>query len=201
MADVILENARTRTLKETDAAIIDAEDQGELHLLMTLQTRRRAILRAGWWPPRPPRRLPDLWAIVRYWAERDTFGDIREVPHCFGCGKIVAGISAGPAPEIRWNFASGLLERAHLITRSKDGLDGPQNLVPLCPLCHKMMPFFDVGDEHAAIKWVRGGGRFTIPGQLEREIAEIEAIYAAAAEASREAEATGAGGQYSLFPQ
>lgn len=46
--------------------------------------------------------------------------------------------------------SSGCLERAHLIDRSRDGLDGPQNLALLCASCHKMMPSFGPGEEDAA---------------------------------------------------
>lgn len=44
------------------------------------------------------------------------------------------------------------LDRAHLCDRSLNGLDGPQNLVPLCERCHKAMPSFN--DGHLALEWV-----------------------------------------------
>lgn len=124
MTDVILENARARALEETEAAIIDAEDHSELHLLMTLQTRRRAILHPGWRPPRPPRRLPELWAIVSYWAERDTFGDIKEVPHCFGCDKIVTGISSGPDLRSGGTLPAACLSGRTLLPGARTALTG-----------------------------------------------------------------------------
>lgn len=144
--------------------------------------------------------MPSLWRIACYWDERDTFGDIHlgRAPFCFGCHKH-ARWHEFPTHEDRWNDASHFLDRAHLVTRDMGGLDGPQNVVPLCERCHKMMPFFGVGDKRAAIRWIQEGGRLSIPGQVEREIAELEAIYAAGRGESREKAAMSAGGQYPLW--
>jgi hypothetical protein len=67
----------------------------------------------------------------------------------------------------RWNRAD--LERAHLITRVYDGLDGPQNLAPLCSLCHRFMPNFEPGQEQSALDYVRNGGFHGLATALVRE--------------------------------
>jgi len=198
VTDEILEEARTRVLADIDAAL--ARDWNNIRLCSTLERERKIILQSDWQPSRPPRRMPSLWAIASYWDERDTFGDIPldAAPFCFGCRKH-AGWWGLPACEARWNDASCFLDRAHLITRDKGGLDGPQNLVPLCERCHKTMPFFGVGDECDAIEWVRAGGRFATPGVLEMEVAALEARYAAARDEARAEAAMALGGQYSLW--
>jgi hypothetical protein len=48
----------------------------------------------------------------------------------------------------------GVLERAHLIDHARGGLDGVQNLVPLCWDCHKRMPSFKNGDETEVLQWI-----------------------------------------------
>jgi hypothetical protein len=58
----------------------------------------------------------------------------------------------------RWQQSSSYLERAHLITRVFDGLDGPQNLAPLCGSCHRYQPSFEPGQEQEALDWVVAGG-------------------------------------------
>lgn len=44
-------------------------------------------------------------------------------------------------------------ERAHIIDRAADGLDGVQNLMPLCGPCHAEQPLFEPGDEFMALSW------------------------------------------------
>lgn len=105
-------------------------------------------------PVRPSRRMPDLWRIARYWLERDVFWVDLEQPHCFGCFNAPEPDQSVP-DAARWND-SVFLERAHLADRAAGGLDGPQNLVPLCHSCHRLMPEFTDGRE--AIKWVLAGG-------------------------------------------
>jgi hypothetical protein len=114
---------------------------------------RDEILAPDWLAKRN-RRYVSLWVIVSYWSARDTFGKIGDSPHCFACGQE-APCQAG-APAVRWNGALGYLERAHLVDHWLGGLDGPQNLVPLCCPCHRKMPMFGVGDGPKAIEWVLG---------------------------------------------
>lgn len=45
-------------------------------------------------------------------------------------------------------------ERAHVIDRCYGGLDGVQNIVPLCVPCHKEMPPFIPGEEAKALAWL-----------------------------------------------
>ena len=45
-------------------------------------------------------------------------------------------------------------EKAHIIDRWCGGIDGVQNIVPLCYQCHAKMPAFDPGDEPMALSWV-----------------------------------------------
>jgi hypothetical protein len=110
----------------------------------------------AWRLARPHRRLPDLWTIVSYWAERDDLFYVElEHPNCFACGRTY-GMDDIPEPRDRWIAARSKLERGHLVNRARDGLDGPQNLVPLCGMCNKSMPIFSRPDP--AIEWVLDGG-------------------------------------------
>lgn len=80
---------------------------------------------------RPKRRMPSMKRLLEY-------RNIKE-PHCQKC--LV------PMPVDH-------LERAHLIDRCYDGLDGAQNLAALCGWCHKQMPSFYNGDEDEAMRWL-----------------------------------------------
>lgn len=114
--------------------------------------------------PRPPRKMPTMWAIVRYWTGRGPFGFSEEelaAPFCFGCGLEITGTS-GRTPAARWESAAGRLERAHLVDRFLGGLDGPQNIVPLCVMCHRVMPVFDVEHGDDALAYVTDGGWFPL---------------------------------------
>lgn len=82
-------------------------------------------------PDRPSRRMPSLATLCRF--------------H----GLEVACIKCGRPDDI---------ERAHVIDRCFGGLDGPQNLRPLCSTCHRYQPVFDNGDEAAALEWFDTGG-------------------------------------------
>lgn len=113
-------------------------------------------------PPRPPRRMPTFWAMACYWKDRGVFLVDLNDPHCFGCG-TVPGLFAG-IPSARWTMAKSVLEKAHLVDRCGGGLDGPQNVVPLCWRCHRAMPPFGPGMGRAAIEWVRSGGRLDPDG-------------------------------------
>jgi hypothetical protein len=77
-------------------------------------------------------------------------------PMCFACLRYAPAVETDPVNE-RWNKATGYLEKAHLVDHACGGLDGPQNLVPLCSPCHLKMPMFDIGHGPSAILWVRSG--------------------------------------------
>ncbi len=131
--------------------------------------------------PRPPRKMPTMWAIVRYWTGRGPFGfteDELAAPFCFGCGIEITGVP-GRTPATRWESASGRLERAHLVDRFLGGLDGPQNIVPLCVMCHRVMPVFDVEHGDDALAYVTDGGWF--PMLLAAAEAAIQAEKAGSA--------------------
>jgi hypothetical protein len=51
--------------------------------------------------------------------------------------------------------------RAHVIERIYGGLDGVQNLVPLCPTCHINQPIFMVGEETRAWAWMSNNDMWT----------------------------------------
>ena|ERR1017187_845765 len=109
--------------------------------------------------PRPDRKLPSLWTIAEYWSGRDVFDLTLPWPHCFSCFRE-APCREEDSPRDRWNGASRYLDRAHLVDRAFNGLDGPQNMVPLCRLCHRrMMPMFRGYDEYPGPElWVQRGG-------------------------------------------
>lgn len=177
---MILEAARGRYLAviHDELRACDPRDAAEI---LSLERYRANVLAPDWAPPRPPRRMPDLWEIYTYWADREEFaghGAVSPVPHCFGCLHFFTQIEPGESPEVRWKAARGYLERAHLITRHKDGLDNPCNLVPACWRCHKMMPRFGVGQEAEAIKWVQDGGRLGVPEEIERVDARLADTWA-----------------------
>ena len=131
---------------------------------------RERVLSPGWLPERPKRKMPSLRAIAQFWARREPFaGHGIDVPACFGCGWEL------PCPEDaalsqRWQMASRYLERAHLVDHALGGLDGPQNIVPLCGDCHRVMPMFGIDQQDAAIAWVLDGG---LTGVLKAEIAKL----------------------------
>jgi len=102
--------------------------------------------------------MPPLWTLARYWAGRLGYSDDDlAVPFCFGCGTEMPYKKRAPAQQ-RWNEAAGRLERAHLVDRWCGGLDGPQNVIPLCSLCHRLMPTFGIDQGDAALAWVTEGG-------------------------------------------
>jgi hypothetical protein len=115
---------------------------------------------------RPPRRTYTPSRVVAYWHDRgEPFTVDPDHPECFACGRAAA--------------AWGDLERAHLIDRIYDGLDGPQNLAMLCRRCHGAMPGHHPGQEQDAIGYVVNGGCWvTFLGILQRP--EMQAAMAAA---------------------
>ena len=143
--------------------------------LRALPWMREHVKDPGWLPERPGRRMPSVWALVQYWAPRGVFVVCVPVPHCFGCQRmILPDEDEAPLPpddprpaQDRWNNALGRLERAHLVDRAAGGLDGCQNIVPLCRPCHRRMPSFDIGEGPQAVAWVRA--RFARRMQARRD--------------------------------
>lgn len=81
--------------------------------------------------------MPGVSAILAHYA---WLGVDLAWPFCFACW----------SEELEWSQ----LERAHLVDRSAGGLDGPQNVVLLCPACHRAMPSFRPGEGAEARRWV-----------------------------------------------
>lgn len=124
---------------------------------------------------RPEARLPSRWAIASYWAGRDDWFDVVLArPHCFACGLHGGWPESVATPEERWN-SSRRLERGHIVNRARFGLDGAQNLVPLCTGCNRLMPIFDYEHEDDATAWIIGGGAV---GELERRLEAAGASHA-----------------------
>lgn len=64
----------------------------------------------------------------------------------------------GPRTCIRCR-ATARCERAHVIDRCRGGLDGVQNIVPLCGACHAEMSEHGPGDEDRALAWIHARDR------------------------------------------
>lgn len=106
------------------------------------------------------RRRPQITKVIDHWRLHDpeVFPDSHAFwigwgePFCFRCGWLP------PLPE-EWNgdpwvAVGGWLELAHLHDHCAGGPDEPANLVPLCAICHRIMPDFPDGPKRA-IEWVR----------------------------------------------
>ena len=111
-----------------------------------VQTAERLL--AGGTVTRPSRRMPPMLKIANHHG-------LGERPHCVGCGYL--------PPCETWIEAASYLERAHIIDRWAGGLDGPQNLAPLCGPCHRGQPIFEPGDEEMAIHWFGLGATLRCP--------------------------------------
>lgn len=108
--------------------------------MLALSAEEKRLL-AGGLAIRPPRRMPALKALAAYHGMGSD-------PHCFVCGYGRGG---------DWVSAGSWLDRAHVIDRFLGGLDGPQNLRPLCRLCHNIQPVFEPGQEAEALTWFGEG--------------------------------------------
>ncbi len=117
-----------------------------------------------WRPNRGERKMPSLWVIASYWAERDDWFRVDlEVPRCFACGLHGGHPEDEPDLEARWAQARRL-ERGHIVNWARNGLDGVQNLVPLCAYCNMYMPVFGIEEDEEATAWIIGGGA---PGEID----------------------------------
>jgi hypothetical protein len=126
--------------------------------LNDIKGQREWVNRPDWMPRRPRRSVPTLWKLAEYWATRDVFEVHSADPHCFACQRSF-DYDEAVSHRAKWNALNRYLERAHLFDRWRGGLDGPQNVVPLCRVCHRLMPeFFHEGDHVEAILWVQQGG-------------------------------------------
>lgn len=77
---------------------------------------------------KPPRRMPSLKKVLEYHG-------LDPEPLCVRCGLV------------------DVVERAHIIDRSSNGLDNCANLAPLCRYCHAGQPIFAPEQEAEALAW------------------------------------------------
>lgn len=157
------EPARVRALAELDRREKDLQEftgwaaclspGGWADAVRSVQISRDELERPDWLPERPKRSMPSLWKIAEYWLARSVFEVDPVQPHCFACRTEVP--YAGDTSKKRWNSACRWLQRAHLVARVFDGLDGPQNIAALCDLCHRFQPD---DDGARAIAWIQRGG-------------------------------------------
>lgn len=145
---------RVRVLRT--ACVRYGQPQSELLLeLRQIKAEQDRILSPDWIPYRGDRSIPSLWTIARYWAQRGTFAIDLDNPHCLACGYSQ---ELDGTPAERWKQAGRFLQRAHLIDRVRDGLDGPQNIIPLCGACHRAQPSYGVEQCDEVIAWIQAGG-------------------------------------------
>jgi hypothetical protein len=143
-----------------DAHIAWAEklaDAGQISDAMYSAMVARAC-HPDWVPERPEPRLPTLWRIVQHWRYGGVFRTDPAWPHCFACWCPVPGLEDCTEGKDRWLAAGSWLETGHLVNRARCGLDGVQNLVPLCRFCNRIMPIFDSPASPGPVEWVQAGG-------------------------------------------
>lgn len=119
---------------------------------------------------RGSRAMPAMSRIAAHWRDHSEglvwlrshdigWGE----PFCFACGWLApissSGIPSDTPPDtclvILWRRASPWLDRAHLQDRCAGGPDAPDNLVPLCHLCHAEMTEREFFSREAGLAWVR----------------------------------------------
>ena len=108
---------------------------------------------------KPRESMPALSRVAVYWARSDEMDElfpeakVRLIgwgePCCFRCGWLAPTKEAAEYPSnwkdervfrLTWDGAKGWLERAHLQDHEYGGEEVPENLVPLCVLCHEQQP-------------------------------------------------------------
>ena len=92
---------------------------------------------ATFWNTEGPKRWPNGPMVV----------DIGE-PSCFACGYYAREWDKSSQP---WEVAKSL-EMAHIVARSKGGVDTPENLVLLCVGCHEEAPM--TNDREVMFRWI-----------------------------------------------
>ena len=77
---------------------------------------------------------------IGYWSERVYEGDI--------------GVDWSEADTRCWRCGSErTLQRCHIVAKQFDGAEGPENIIPLCRMCHDEAP--DVTDPSEMWRWVK----------------------------------------------
>jgi len=123
-----------------------AQQEAKQHLLRWQpgEWRMPSSWEQGYVPARPSRQMPVARKIAEFWhACGAPFTVDLDDPACFGCGYRPSA----------WDR----LERAHIVARVFDGLDGVQNLMLLCSPCHYLQPDSDPTGLLAWVYVVTGG--------------------------------------------
>lgn len=140
-------------------------------------TRASQVLERTTWVGNGGRRMPSLFQIAEFWKGNHashlpdllTGRDLAR-PFCFRCGWRVPTWDTPMDDKAVWRYASGWLERAHLQDHSSGGPDTADNLVPLCTLCHRIMPEFPFAEDiPEALAWVRGELHMSCPRWWQSE--------------------------------
>lgn len=87
---------------------------------------------------------PTKWAVVKYWAA-SPLGHEAFAPHlnadspcCFACGWFSERWTEGRSAQRAWERAT--LERAHIVPAALGGSSEANNIILLCPACHRESP-------------------------------------------------------------
>lgn len=155
--------------------------------MITLDRPKRATASlphiADWWAEHAPLDLPELRSNWIGWGE----------PFCFACGWLAPVRDGRNAWSTR--KVASWLDRAHLVDHCQGGGGQPDNLVPLCHLCHDEMPPFGPGQRAAAALGVQSltvrryisdgtlyayklgqGRRWLVPAEAIRDFIEGESV-------------------------
>ena len=102
--------------------------------------------------------MPTLDQIARHWVGEPEFATAHfnivgmGEPHCFRCAWFPP--CDDPHAHTTWAKHSAFLDRCHLVDFARGGSNEPDNLVPLCHICHRDMPEYADGQRDMAIAWV-----------------------------------------------
>jgi len=122
------------------------------------------------------RSMPTLYAVAMHWitplaqhearaaGEAEGFRALamdEGEPPCVRCGwripVVDERLNEDSSTDVRreWKAAGVFIDRAHLCNHAEDGGGECSNVVPLCHLCHRSMPWFTTRRE--ALRWVAAG--------------------------------------------
>lgn len=92
-----------------------------------------------------------LWEMCTPEDEAVKIIDFPDEILCWGCGCLPYIAADSEEIEVLWN-QDHLLDRAHILAKSKGGEDIPSNLFLLCPNCHAESP--DTTNSQNFYAWV-----------------------------------------------
>jgi hypothetical protein len=104
--------------------------------------------------------MPSNYSIFNYWKNEMLFdepviADWAE-PECWCCKKaiLVETETARKDGDFKyiWNKTSEHLQRCHIVPKSLEGSNAPNNLFLLCPSCHEQAPNSDNRD--IFLRWI-----------------------------------------------